>query len=68
MPRLVNDGSGWTKRDERTLLKAAKNGMSVSQIADTLGRTLAACQQKAMRLGISFRSGGLKPKRAKKRS
>lgn len=66
--KTPNHGSGSSKRDERTLLRAAEKGMTVGEIAETLGRTEAACQQKSMRSGISFRAGGLRPKRSKKRS
>ena len=51
-----NDGASWTASEIKTLRGLAKSGTRTVQAAKTLGRTAAAVQQKAMRVGISFRS------------
>jgi hypothetical protein len=53
--RFPNDGLAWTKMQQATLRKLAKTGTAAAA-AKTLGRTPEATQQKAMRLGISFRA------------
>jgi len=62
--RPSNDGASWSASELKTLKKLAKEGTAM-QAAKTLGRTPAAVQQKAMRSGISFRSG--RPGPAKKK-
>lgn len=46
----------WSKRDVKNLRALAKMKLSQSQAAKKLGRTTGAVSQKAMRLGIRFRS------------
>jgi hypothetical protein len=53
--KSVNGWSAWTPRDERTLTSCARKKLRVADIAKQLGRTRAAVQQKAMRMGLSFR-------------
>lgn len=49
------NGKTWTPNDCRALEAAARRGDPVRAIAKRLGRTKAATQQKAMRMGFSFR-------------
>jgi hypothetical protein len=62
--RLANDGASWSAGELRTLKQLAKAGTATAA-AKQLGRTPAAVQQKAMRAGISFRTG--RPGPAKKK-
>jgi hypothetical protein len=64
--REKNDGSAWSASDLKTLNSMAKSGDGATATAAKLGRTAAAVQQKAMRLGISFRGGARKKAAAKK--
>ena len=52
----VNDGKSWRKAELAQLTRLAKQGTAESA-AKILGRTPAAVQQKAMRIGVSFRPG-----------
>ncbi len=54
--RPTHHGSGWTATELAKLKRLAKQG-TAEQAAKNLGRTPAAVQQKAMRIGISFRPG-----------
>jgi hypothetical protein len=54
--RPTNDGAPWSAGDLRQLKQLAKAG-TAEQAAKKLGRTAASVQQKAMRAGISFRTG-----------
>jgi hypothetical protein len=54
--RPPNDGASWSARELKTLKALARSGTPTSQVAQKLGRTAAAVQQKAMRSGISFRA------------
>jgi hypothetical protein len=63
--RPLSDGSGWSASDLRTLKSMAAGGAGAVSTAKKLGRTPAAVQQKAMRIGISFRA---RKKTAKKKS
>ena len=46
----------WTKFDVKALRGVAKKGYSSTFAANWLGRTVAACKFKAMKLGIRFHS------------
>jgi hypothetical protein len=46
----------WSKDDVKTLRTLAKARLSGPQVAKKLGRTRGAVAQKAMKLGVSFRS------------
>jgi hypothetical protein len=46
----------WTKADVKILRSIGKDRLSTKQAAKQLGRTVGALYQKAMLLGISFRS------------
>ena len=46
----------WTKEDVKALRQHAKARSSTRQAAKTLKRSLGAVSQKAMKLGIRFRS------------
>jgi hypothetical protein len=46
----------WTKEDAKNLRSYAKARLSGPQVAKKLGRTTGAVSQKAMKLGIRFRS------------
>jgi len=46
----------WSKEDVKNLRSLAKEKLSGTQAAKKLGRTRGAVAQKAMKLGISFRS------------
>ena len=46
----------WTKEDLKNLRSLAKAKLSGPQVAKKLGRSSGAVSQKAMRLGIRFRS------------
>jgi hypothetical protein len=48
--------SAWTKEDVKNLRALAKSRLSATQAAKKLGRTRGAVAQKAMKLGIRFRS------------
>jgi len=54
--RPSNDGASWSSSELKTLKSLAKAGTPTGQVAKKLGRTAAAVQQKAMRVGISFRA------------
>ena len=54
--RPSNDGASWSSSELKTLKALAKAGTPTGQVAKKLGRTAAAVQQKAMRVGISFRA------------
>jgi len=54
--RPSNDGASWSSAELKTLKSLAKAGTPTGQVAKKLGRTAAAVQQKAMRVGISFRA------------
>lgn len=45
----------WNKNELRVLEAAARRGQPVAHTARRLNRTAAATQQKAMRMGYSFR-------------
>jgi uncharacterized protein (DUF3084 family) len=45
----------WTKKEEQHLRGAARRREAIASVARRLGRTPAATQQKAMRIGVSFR-------------
>lgn len=45
----------WNKKDTERLASAARRQVPIKDVAKALGRTAAATQQKAMRLGFSFR-------------
>ena len=64
--RPSNDGASWSATELRTLRQLAKVGTATSAVARQLGRTAAAVQQKAMRVGISFRAAGRSGARKKK--
>ena len=64
--RPSNDGSSWAAAELRTLKQLAKAGTPTSEVARQLGRTAAAVQQKAMRVGISFRAAKKSGARKKK--
>jgi len=64
--RPANDGASWSARELRTLKQLAKAGTPTSAVARQLGRTAAAVQQKAMRVGISFRAARRAGARKKK--
>jgi len=64
--RPANNGASWSASELRTLKQLAKSG-TAQAAAKQLGRTPAAVQQKAMRTGISFRSGSRGRGRAKKK-
>jgi hypothetical protein len=64
--RPSNDGAGWSAAELRTLKQLAKAGTPTSAVAKQLGRTAAAVQQKAMRVGISFRAAKKSAARKKK--
>lgn len=46
----------WSSEDVKTLRTLAKARMSGPQIAKTLKRTVGAVSQKAMHIGVRFRS------------
>lgn len=46
----------WSKEDVRSLKSLAKAKLSGRKIAKKLGRTVGAVAQKAMKLGVRFRS------------
>jgi hypothetical protein len=46
----------WSTADVRSLRRLAKARLSGAQTAKELGRTPGAVAQKAMKLGVSFRS------------
>jgi hypothetical protein len=46
----------WSREDVRTLRALAKARLSGSQVAKKLRRTRGAVAQKAMKLGVRFRS------------
>ena len=48
--------SAWTKEDVKSLRALAKSRLSATQAAKKLRRTRGAVAQKAMKLGIRFRS------------
>ena len=54
--RPTQHGSGWTATELAKLKRLAKQG-TADAAAQALGRTAAAVQQKAMRVGVSFRPG-----------
>jgi len=54
----------WTKDDVKNLRVFAKDRLSGSQAAKKLRRTPGAVAQKAMTLGIRFRSINRKPRKA----
>jgi hypothetical protein len=54
--RPSNDGASWSSSELKLLKSLAKAGTPTGQVAKKLGRTAAAVQQKAMRVGISFRA------------
>lgn len=64
--RPSNDGASWGATELRTLRQLAKAGTATSAVARQLGRTAAAVQQKAMRVGISFRAARRSGARKKK--
>jgi hypothetical protein len=64
--RPLNDGSGWSAGELKTLRSLAKAGTPTGEVAKKLGRTAAAVQQKAMRSGISFRAAKRAGARKKK--
>lgn len=49
------NGKPWNKNDLRVLEAAARRGAPVAITARRLKRTAASTQQKAMRMGYSFR-------------
>jgi hypothetical protein len=51
----------WSKEDVKTLRALAKARLSGPQVAKKLRRTRGAVAQKAMKLGVSFRSINRKP-------
>jgi hypothetical protein len=51
----------WSKEDVKTLRALAKAKLSGPQVAKKLRRTRGAVAQKAMKLGVSFRSINRKP-------
>lgn len=54
----------WTKDDVKILRSFAKDRLSGPQTAKKLRRTPGAVAQKAMKLGIRFRSVSRKPRKA----
>jgi len=52
----------WSKEDVKALRTLAKAKLSGPQVAKRLRRTRGAVAQKAMNLGVSFRSIKRKPK------
>jgi hypothetical protein len=52
----------WSKEDVKALRTLAKAKLSGPQVAKKLRRTRGAVAQKAMNLGVSFRSIKRKPK------
>ena len=53
--------SAWSKEDVKSLRSLAKARLSATQAAKKLRRTRGAVAQKAMKLGIRFRSIRRKP-------
>jgi hypothetical protein len=53
----------WSKEDVKNLRRFAKDRLSGPQAATKLGRTRGAVAQKAMALGIRFRSINRKPRK-----
>jgi hypothetical protein len=51
----------WSKEEVKTLRALAKARLSGPQVAKKLRRTRGAVAQKAMKLGVSFRSINRKP-------
>ena len=63
MARPKHDGERWTPQDVSILRRDAKDpNISTNDIADKLGRTEEAVQQKAHRLDISLKVNGEKRK------
>jgi hypothetical protein len=54
--KLKNHGSDWSAADVKKLRASAKAKQSARQTSAELGRTLGSVSQKALRLGIRFRS------------
>ncbi len=57
----------WTKTEDRRMAKLAKAGVSASNIAAMLGRSPGATRQRALIVGVRFKSLGVKHSRAQKR-
>jgi len=62
--KLKNHGNDWTTADVKKLRAAAKAKQSARQASTALGRTLGSVSQKALRLGIRFKSIKRAPRRA----
>jgi hypothetical protein len=55
MTKTPRNNKPWNKKDTERLRSAARRQVPVRDVAKALGRSPAATQQKAMRLGLSFR-------------
>ena len=56
MAKTTRNRHSWTKKEEAKLRSGARRHHRVADVAARLGRTAAATQQKAMRMGISFKA------------
>jgi hypothetical protein len=53
----------WTSADIKSLKQLAKSGIGAPATAKKLGRTTGAVYQRAMQLGVSFKSSSKKKKK-----
>lgn len=56
MTKATRNRHHWTKKDEAKLRSGARRHHRVADVAARLGRSKAATQQKAMRMGIAFKA------------
>ncbi len=64
---FIKPVSPWAKSEDRRMAKWAAKGKSASWIAARLGRSPGATRQRALIVGVRFKSLGVKHSRAQKR-